>query len=870
MPGFILQICGLQHKFATAGATSPSLSSPDGAWDTTITTLENSLVTPRGWSERTNPTTGELDVSGMTFQVHDVVPSTGLAAGFPVMTWLNSWDEEDVTQTFLGVSADANDTTFTVDSTAGFSASGVFWIEGEAVAYSGKTGTTFTGCTRGYYASFARGHRVADESRYRPVVFAQPAWITRRRAILWHVDGDGVARIAWLGYASRPRLGQTLGLWEIACDHAHTINKAVPLGVSDAVTTLRGFDRRTISLDYHEDGLQVLSSRSVQATDALSVFDTLDVAVQAVVTEVCNNVGTALTRTVAPVVRLTADGLLVQVATVESGAGVPFKLTLRLGDKEHTAESRSIDSFTELCELRIAEIPSALVYVRHGVYADYPVSSTRGLPLTAGSPDWPVYSGLTEGTYETRTELAMVGEYDDGNILEIYGIPTGSSGYSRTGSTINGLGTVIPVNQAWRQAYPMRAAWRIDRPLELRQALRIRTDHFLVGLRWGLLTEWDAFDIGVVPDDYDWARLLETVSARDSVLCSVLWRLYGQTNIGEIAGDAFALHGLGFGIQDGRIGPFAFRLPNADEAPVIAFTPSDFVRGQLPTYSTADILVNSVEITTAQYKAIVQDQGSIARYGVAPRRQIDASSLFGPGRGSVSPAEVRNTLLQSYFGLWAFPVRKVSLPVSLEHIWDVWHGDFVSYTDPRLPAGDGTRGAVARLVQVCEREVVNDGNGVAYLRLTCLDYGGRTAVRYAPCMRVESISGQVAMAATEYIDPNGQTTDYTGGDNASGAGYFVAGDRVELVERDATGPLTPESLIIDTVNATIYPYSVTFTTSPSTDWQDKIDLGGIVDLRFDGYATSGLQAAQKTWGWVGDETNGVIAGTADKAKRWAP
>jgi hypothetical protein len=40
-------------------------------------------------------------------------------------------------------------TTITVVSTTGFAASGVIGIEGEYITYSGKTGTTFTGCTRG-------------------------------------------------------------------------------------------------------------------------------------------------------------------------------------------------------------------------------------------------------------------------------------------------------------------------------------------------------------------------------------------------------------------------------------------------------------------------------------------------------------------------------------------------------------------------------------------------------------------------------------------------------------------------------------------------------------------------------------------------
>lgn len=50
------------------------------------------------------------------------------------------------------------DTTITVVSTAGFSTTGAFIIGGELVTYTGKTGTTFTGCVRGAAGSQAASH----------------------------------------------------------------------------------------------------------------------------------------------------------------------------------------------------------------------------------------------------------------------------------------------------------------------------------------------------------------------------------------------------------------------------------------------------------------------------------------------------------------------------------------------------------------------------------------------------------------------------------------------------------------------------------------------------------------------------------------
>lgn len=55
-----------------------------------------------------------------------------------------------------GITADA--TTITVDSTAEFDPTGYFRIDDEYITYTGKTSTTFTGCTRAAFNSTAATH----------------------------------------------------------------------------------------------------------------------------------------------------------------------------------------------------------------------------------------------------------------------------------------------------------------------------------------------------------------------------------------------------------------------------------------------------------------------------------------------------------------------------------------------------------------------------------------------------------------------------------------------------------------------------------------------------------------------------------------
>ena len=63
--------------------------------------------------------------------------------------------------TTLNGAITSSDTTITVVSTTGFAASGAIGIDGEYITYSGKTGTTFTGCTRGV-GSTAVAHNSGD------------------------------------------------------------------------------------------------------------------------------------------------------------------------------------------------------------------------------------------------------------------------------------------------------------------------------------------------------------------------------------------------------------------------------------------------------------------------------------------------------------------------------------------------------------------------------------------------------------------------------------------------------------------------------------------------------------------------------------
>ena len=75
---------------------------------------------------------------------------------FEVRGWLDGTDES--TATTLSSAISTSDTTINVSDTSSFSDSGYIRIDNEIIEYTGKTATSFTGCTRGKFGTTATTH----------------------------------------------------------------------------------------------------------------------------------------------------------------------------------------------------------------------------------------------------------------------------------------------------------------------------------------------------------------------------------------------------------------------------------------------------------------------------------------------------------------------------------------------------------------------------------------------------------------------------------------------------------------------------------------------------------------------------------------
>ena len=105
-------------------------------------------------------------------------------------------------ETILNASVGKGDVTISVLSTDGFAASGTVYVGTEAIGYTGKTATTFTGCSRGKYCPFGRDDGVAN--------YVGGRWGQKHEILDDPYEIPIAAKVTQL---PRAFLGKWIGLW---------------------------------------------------------------------------------------------------------------------------------------------------------------------------------------------------------------------------------------------------------------------------------------------------------------------------------------------------------------------------------------------------------------------------------------------------------------------------------------------------------------------------------------------------------------------------------------------------------------------------------------------------------------------------------
>jgi hypothetical protein len=139
----------------------------------------NPVLTTQGGTNLTTYTLGDTlyssatntlaKLAGNTTTTKKFLSQTGTGSASTAPSW-ETLDPSDINtqygafyfdySTTISSEASQNDTTINVVSTTGFSTAGALFIEAELITYTGKTATSFTGCTRGAAGSPNKAHAV--------------------------------------------------------------------------------------------------------------------------------------------------------------------------------------------------------------------------------------------------------------------------------------------------------------------------------------------------------------------------------------------------------------------------------------------------------------------------------------------------------------------------------------------------------------------------------------------------------------------------------------------------------------------------------------------------------------------------------------
>jgi hypothetical protein len=139
----------------------------------------NPVLTTQGGTNLTTYTLGDTlyssatntlaKLAGNTTTTKKFLSQTGTGSASTAPSW-ETLDPSDINtqygafyfdySTTVSSTVGLNDTTINVVSTTGFSTAGALFIGAELVTYTGKTATSFTGCTRGAAGSSNKSHAV--------------------------------------------------------------------------------------------------------------------------------------------------------------------------------------------------------------------------------------------------------------------------------------------------------------------------------------------------------------------------------------------------------------------------------------------------------------------------------------------------------------------------------------------------------------------------------------------------------------------------------------------------------------------------------------------------------------------------------------
>lgn len=810
--------------------TSFSLTSPDAAW-WPANTYANWTSYAKPWlmldgdgvriTERAVPSAAQvLDVSEVTFRISDV---DGAATAL--------FDSESLAAaTYITAEVSASTATIPVVNTSTFAASGVIYLDQEAIAYTGKTSTSFTFCTRGRFGSKASRHLYASAQGSglgNPQVTSIPVEYIGRPATLWLARiANGVLLDVQLEHFGTVGTGPALtgggesedDAWVITVDHA--IKRMAQTIHANAVS-VGGYA--------HPGNLAGRASGVAPADDDLTPFY-LRMAVDSASAVYANiltgdaaspdNGGWHPTRE-SFIAALNSAGSGLGVGDFNASINDAGRFSVRFasqptvarfyrasapctssgGVTSEVAANTFIYDFGQMSEAWVPIMSGSPVYLSSVDYATIPAAPSSSLASYA----------LVFGDDRDRSSrrvARITGQGTSGGVSFVTCTALTTAATVR-GATTGSSGTTAPDGTAlWRGGF-YGAGFILTEATTARLALIVSSSSWVTALQ----TVVDSLDTeyACVADAIDFTRIAEVADAYPSVIPSRREYIVDlNTSILSMLQNEAALNGFAVTMYRGRVAIARVAEFATTETTQGTITSADLdAAAPVPTYERgADGIVNTFTIVDvdAGVTVNVTDRTSHARFGgqgtitaTMPRSVLDAprdaSRLY-------SQVFAQAALV---LGPLRYPYRHVTVQVPLDH-YDLQVGDLARVTLWRVPNGAGGRGIVDAVAQIIAREVVLYGDAsaghVAYtLRLNPSNVSG-----YAPSGLVAAggISGAVVTLDVATI-PNGFSG--TGDDAAT----FVVGDLVRLVEIDAASPTASTQHAVTAVGTN----TVTLNPAPS-------------------------------------------------------
>ena len=772
------------------------------AYDTSVPSL--------AWEENASPVQGTVDVGSLRFWLAD-------GDDAPTATF-GARDAQVFTRLIGDHSASV--TTITVESTAAFGSSGAIFLGRERITYSGKTSTTFTGCARGTAGTDARKY-VASGALFR-VYEAGTAerlpTLTGRRCTVWlfALSSAGVATDPTLVYDGRIAAGAGIvdnSAWEIAVEHAlQALDTEGQAPTISLYGYAHGSTPRTTATSGNPTGdfvplLALWRSSSTTRQFTLNrdagdpdhggwsesreqYLDRWNRAAQA------GGYGLAAALQGGGILRVSAS----------DGATNRRLVTWHGWNESNTFDPPEPTSYraTATTYSTGGPMPRACLWMINQM--PIPPSERSKIPTT---PTYPLSD-------DTAAYWTLTAECAGGEMTAAIQHPTDAG----ADPIIAGFGVSLTgVTTRPEEDSPV-SPHLITRPTTAKVGLFARGARWWSTLRYAVLAQIDTLrGTDQLADSIDWDRIGALGRRQAPHPTRRDYTVDLEAPFLDLLRNEAALNGLALATWHGRVSMCLIREAAASEARAGSLTAAYLRRGEVATVrEVTDGLATSYQLhlpSPSEDTITVNDAGAIAESGAG--ETIEATMPRGvlpPGVDVATPA-LHATVIQVASALlapWVRPYQVASWPGDLR-LAGHQIGDVVTLEEWLLPDQQGGRGLDGAVGTVLGRRVDFD-QGTVDLRLRL---SPSTVAGYAPAALVSSILGAAVTLDTATVATCGFADPYQDDGSArtdGGASYFVAGDKVELIEIDSESPTAPFVGEVLSVAGAV----VTLTASPGATW----------------------------------------------------